>query len=404
MKLVFGTLLIASCLLFTACEKKYSPARNQKVKPVQLGLYVENGKLMRNGKQYQGVGVNYFDAFYRVLKNTNDSSYVAGFEKLAKAKIPFARFMCGGFWPVEYNLYFKNKKAYFKLLDGVIKTAEKNHVGLIPSLFWHYATVPDLMKEPMDQLGNTNSKSIAFIKNYTKEIVTRYKDSPAIWGWELGNEYNLKIDLPNAADHRPWVWPNLGTATNRTERDELTSKQMNVVMRVFAETVRKYDKNRIISTGNAVPRWFAYHNSLNKSWGEDTVEQYKEILSRDNPNPCDVISVHIYPEKNNKYSGRAKSITELIKLSNELADSIGKPLFIGEFGVPNSYSNQMKNIYEEYISAIKKYKIPLAALWVYDFNSQNVEWNSTFENERAYMLEKISEINITNRLQHGNTK
>jgi endo-1,4-beta-mannosidase len=255
------------------------------------------------------------------------------------------------------------------------------------------------MNEPMDQLGNPKSKSIAFIKQYTKEIVTRYKNSPAVWGWELGNEYNLGIDLPNASDHRPWVWPDLGTATNRTARDELTSQQMLVVMDEFAKTVREYDKTRMISTGNAVPPWYAYHNTLNRSWDVDTVDQYKEILSRDNPNPFDTISVHIYPLKDKKYAARAKNISELIKVTQETAIKAKKPFFLGEFGCPISFGDEVKPVYTEFINAIEKFNVPLAALWVFDMEGQKKDWNVNFTNKRAFMLEEISKANKKINLQ-----
>ncbi len=151
--------------------------------PGKLGLYVENGTLMKDGKPYRAIGANYFDLFYRVLKNTQDESQIEGLRQLALAGIPFVRFSCGGFWPTEWGLYLTNKTTYFNLLDKTVKTAEKNNMGLIPSFFWYYACVPDIVGEPMDQLGNPNSKTIAFIKQYTKEVVERYKDSPAIWGW-----------------------------------------------------------------------------------------------------------------------------------------------------------------------------------------------------------------------------
>jgi len=148
----------------------------------RLGLYTENGILKKDGYPFRGIGVNAFDMFYRTLKDTNNSSYVESLEKLSNAKIPFVRFMCTGFWPVDLELYFSNKSAYYSLLDELVATAEEKNVGLIPSLFWHYSCVPDLMGEPMDQLGNTNSATIAFINQYTEEIVIRYRDSPAIWG------------------------------------------------------------------------------------------------------------------------------------------------------------------------------------------------------------------------------
>ena len=47
------------------------------------------------------------------------------------------------------------------------------------------------------------------MRRYTEEVVRRYKDSPAIWGWEFGNEYNLAADLPaDSRDRRPPLAPN----------------------------------------------------------------------------------------------------------------------------------------------------------------------------------------------------
>jgi len=385
---IASTLVLISGLLTSCCCPGNCPTSQTQNPP--LGLYVEDGVLMISGKPYRGMGVNYYNMFSRALDTNNDKSYVEGLEKLSKAKIPFVRFMCGNFWPASFKLYFDDKEAYFKLLDEVVETAEKNNVGLIPSLFWFYPCAPDCMGEPMDQLGNPKSKTIAFIKQYTEEVVKRYKDSPAIWGWEVGNEYNLHVDLPNASEHRPWAYPELGTPTNRTERDEFTSEQMYVVFDEIAKVVRKYDKTRILVTGNAVPHLFAYHNRTENSWDLDTREQFNEVLRKDNPAPFDTISVHVYPVKDKKYVGEAKNVEEVIKVSQDLALSEKKPLFIGEFGVPNSYSNEVKSVFTRMIKAIEKNNVPLSALWVYDFPHQDKEWNTTFENKRAFMLDMVS--------------
>ena len=76
--------------------------------------------------------------------------------------------------------------------------------------------MPDIVGEHLDQYGNPDSKSLAFIRRYTQEVVERYRNSPAIWGWEFGNEYNLDADLPGHHLHRPVCWPTLGTPPNRT--------------------------------------------------------------------------------------------------------------------------------------------------------------------------------------------
>ena len=133
------------------------------------GLHVtENGVLVKDGKPFYGIGVDYFSAFYRALEKPGDTSYREGFKGLGKYKIPVARVMACGFWPSENQLYFKDKKHYFELMDDVVKSARENGVGLYLSLFWNPSCVPDMVGEPCNQWGNPNSKTHAFMRQYVR--------------------------------------------------------------------------------------------------------------------------------------------------------------------------------------------------------------------------------------------
>lgn len=354
------------------------------------GLTVREGQLWRQGKPYRGVGANYFSLFSRTLKDPSDTSYDAGLKQLSEAKIPFVRFMACGFWPVDWDLYLRDKESYFKLLDRVVHSAEQHQVGLIPSLFWHVPVVSDIVGEPLDQLGNQDSRTSAFIRQYTSEVVQRYRDSPAIWGWEFGNEYNLAVDLPNASEHRPQVVPHLKTALERTSRDELSSQAMLVAFSQFASAVRMHDSHRILITGNSLPRPSAYHNSIEKSWQADSKAQFEEVLLRDNPDPFEIISVHVYG--NTGQAGTA-SLEELSGTLDEISLQAKKPVFVGEFGVPNTLTaDQERAQFRELLDAFETNKVPLAAFWVFDLPSQ-AEWNVTTENARSYMLEQAGAAN-----------
>ena len=359
------------------------------------GLYVQAGVLMRDGKPYRGIGANYFSLFSRILRNPEDTSSLTNLTALAQARIPFVRFMCCGFWPVEQKLYLEDRESYFQQLDRVVRCAETNRIGLIPSLFWNPSTVPDIVGEHMDQLGNPDSKSIAFIRRYTGEVVRRYKDSPAIWGWEFGNEYNLSADLPNASQHRPPIAPNLGTAIERTERDEPKFEQLSAAFVAFAKTVRKFDPTRIIVSGNSLPRTAAWHNHREKKWTPDTAEQFGEILARDNPDPMDAITVHIYPEHKSGYPGGTRNLDEIVALTVKQAARAGKPLFVGEFGVEWQAGGreQQQAVFEEFLLAFERHRVPLAAFWVFDLPMQEKSWNVNFHNDRAWMIERVSQAN-----------
>jgi hypothetical protein len=379
-------ILLLSLLLCGAARAQAAPA--------PPGLYVRAGVVMRAGKPYRGIGANYFSLLARVLKNPDDDSSLKNLDALGKAGIPFVRFMAGGFWPSEMKLYQQDKEEYFRRFDKVVHAAETAHVGLIPSLFWNTSTVADLCGEPLDQYGNPDSKSIAFIRQYTTDVVTRYKESPAIWAWEFGNEYNLGADLPNAAQHRPQIVPQLGTPATRSERDELKWPQIETALRAFAETVRKLDADRLIESGHSIPRQSAWHNVRERSWTDDSVEQFGEILKRDNPAPLDAICIHVYPEAKKHYAAGATSIDGVIAAAQQQARLIGKPLFIGEFGVNEQAGDKaaQQAIFEEFLSAFKN-NVPLAAFWVFDLPQQNKDWNVTFDNDRAWMIERVARFN-----------
>ena len=191
-------------------------------------------------------------------RKSGDYSYDEGFRVLASHHIPFVRFCATGFWPRDMKLYQSDPAAYFKLLDDVVRSAEKHGIGLIPSLFWYYATVPDLVGESCDQWGNPKSKTHAFMRQYTHEVVSRYRRSPAIWAWEFGNEFNCNDHFEGkkfyASRNIPKVNPADGTPTFRTERDYPTPDDFAVAYREFAKAVRRDDPHRLIESGCDLPR------------------------------------------------------------------------------------------------------------------------------------------------------
>src|SRR5690606_25867933 len=104
--------------------------------------------------------------------------------------------------------------------DAFVQAAEEEGIGLIPSLFWQINTIPDIVFEPINKWGEPDSDTIKFMRTYTREVVSRYKDSPAIWAWEFGNEMNLEVDLPH---HKPQVSVENGTPFMRTGADRIST-------------------------------------------------------------------------------------------------------------------------------------------------------------------------------------
>jgi hypothetical protein len=336
--------------------------------------------MLKDGQPFRAIGINYFDCFLRTLKDGNDTSYEAGFATLAARGIPFVRFCATGFWPTDMRLYLNHRAEYFRRLDGVVRSAQKHGIGMVPSLFWFYATVPDLVGEPIQEWANPQSKTQAFMREYVREVVGRYRDNPAIWVWEFGNEYSLAASLPNAKEHRPPVAPELGTPASRSERDELSFTMVAQTFAAFGREVRKYDAQRLIVTGDSFPRPSAWHQEQEGKWTTDTPEQFAEMMRLVNPAPITGISVHLY-EDNEGRLGQAV----------QAARQLHKPLFVGEFGAPGA-TPEAQAACRRQLKAIRDEEVSLAALWVFDLASQD-DFSVTATNARAGQLELIAQAN-----------
>lgn len=354
-----------------------------------LGLSVNSaGVLTRNGAPYRGIGVNYYDAFIRTLRNPQDDSYRAGFSKLGANSIPFARFAAGGYTANDLQLYLTDKEAYFRLLDGVIQSAEKSNVGLIASLFWSVEAVSDALKEPRERWGDADSKTRQFMRSYTREVVTRYSKSPAIWGWEFSCELSLPVDMPNPPR-------NAGRAAERA----MSSATFKSAALDFAQVVRSIDSKRILLTGNSLPRASAYNNATEGGMKPDTEQQFATILLRDNPGPYSPICIHTSPASVTRYfADRKVSYEELLQTCVRIGRSAGKPVYVEEFvPVPARPDGRGSLTEREYFSrelaAIKASGAPLASVWVYDRKLSPDRSNLTFDNERSYMLQMVAASN-----------
>jgi hypothetical protein len=356
-----------------------------------------NGVILKDGRAWRGIGINYFSAFNRMIVNGDDTSSFSGLEVLAKRKIPFIRFACCGFWPNDWNLYRTNKNEYFRRMDRLVAEARKRDIGLIPSLFWYDACISDVVGEPRNQWGNPRSKTIAFMRQYVNEVVGRYLHERAIWAWELGNEYSLGADLPNAAEHRPPVLLNLGTAAARSAEDDLTHEMVVTACVEFAKAVRALDSKRPITTGHSLPRAAAEHLRHEKIWTHDSPAEFELNLLSVTPLPCDLISVHLYPFDKGRFNAKDMSYAQTMQLCMRAAQRGGKALFVGEFGAPDSKTDggpeAARKQLLEMIAAIESTDVPLAALWNFDLSSQESSLNVTADNSRSWVLDELQHAN-----------
>ena len=365
------------------------------------GLTVRNGKIYKDGKIYRGIGMNYCDLFQALIENPDDERTLKGLKFLGEKGIPFVRFWACGFWNSNWDLYFENKDEWFRRLDMVVKTAEESNAGLIPSLFWRTQTYPDLMGEYQDQWGNTESKTHEFMRNYVKEVVARYNNSPAIWGWEFANEMNLSCDLPNGMEFLGLVIPHLKVNLEKDQRNLMTNEIAQIAFRAFANEVRKYDDYRFVTTGNSIPRSCAYHiaKKLEPIWGNDTREQAYEAFKWFNPDLIDVVSIHSYGSgSEDMIYAETQGIEGNLSIAKAFSQKLNKPLFLGEFAglTPDKtdLAADFPKYQKIYLDTILKEKIDLAAYWVFDYTAdRKIMGLVRKDNEWSWIIDQIVEYN-----------
>jgi hypothetical protein len=365
------------------------------------GLTVRDGRLYREGKPYRAIGVNYCDLFQELIANPDEQRTLQGLRFLGQQQIPFVRFWACGFWPSDWDLYFSDKAEWFRRLDRVVKTAEEAGVGLIPSLFWRTETYPDLVDEFNQEWANPQSQTQAFLRTYVREVVTRYKDAKAIWGWEFANELNLSCDLPNGMNFLGQQIPNLKVDVAKDERHLMTYRSAGAAWKAFATEVRLYDPYRFVTTGNSMPRESGWHNASEKGWKQDSSAQAFEVFGWMSPAPTDVASVHFYPEIGTEpVFGDVKGIAPVLALLKDCAARLGQPLFVGEFAAAaddkkgtltmEQFRQQQTAILEALLAA----RVDLAAYWVFDYSKDRKGPGLVrTDNEYAWVITQIAEYN-----------
>lgn len=340
-------------------------------------------------------GVNCFDLFYSYLLNPNQNRHPnARLRELRMHGIPLARFACSPIWPKEWTLYQRDSKKYFALLDEVVSAAEYQGVSLIPSLFWNAVTISDLVGEPISYWGKENSATREFMQRYTSEVIGRYEKSPAILMWEFGNEFNSYADLPNALKWWPRVDVNQGTPVARNDQDLIKATDCASAFAHFGRVAKSLDPSRLVGSGADIPNPRAM-NLVRKKWDVDSSADFRTALGFLAPSPMDVLSIHLYPQREGSYfAGKPSQFHNILSEVTAVARVLRKRVFIGEFGVP-----QIKNVTQEKLTFVRMLdalvdaRVDWAALWVYDLAHQEGEWSVRFDNERAWQLELIASAN-----------
>src|SRR5262249_27269588 len=149
-----------------------------------------------------------------------------------------------------------------------------------------------------DMVKNPASQSRQKLLQYAQDLVTRYKNDTTIQGWELVSELDSLADLDlSHATVCPYV---------ESPADDYSTDDMVHFMQSFAASVRSWDPKHLISGGytdlrpaaahlRARPGFLANGNpNPNIDWTADDRNMFDSEVRYLNPDPIDVVSMHVY--------------------------------------------------------------------------------------------------------------
>ena len=263
---------------------------------VKGGLQVNaKGETQYNGKIVNWLGVNYFSmAYHRFDSATGEpkeekvQEVYRSLELLKSYNVKAIRFNNFFFYAHEMKPWIDNREIMLKTYDRIFNKAASLDIGLIPSMFFAYPWCNYYNEGYTATMRNpeTNTtKTFAATMEYTRIMVERYAEHPAIFMWEFGNESNLGIDLPNFENKTEFP----------TEDVKPTLAALSPFREYWADLVYSLDPyHRLIGSGDGELRRSQYNQHVNNSWTTDTYNEHLLALELMNPGKMSSISIHTY--------------------------------------------------------------------------------------------------------------
>jgi len=398
------------------------------------GLNVSGIGFKRNGKAFTGLGINHYSLALNSLVDMGVGGIASTYADLRDIKqtwgLPFVRVSFGWYSQSSwYDYYHQQKATYFAKIDELVANAEALGVGLIPALFWNLKGFCDMTYDvygtysPMSQLGNKSSNAWILASTFITEVVSRYKDSPAIWAWGLGNEI-VNADGPEyhsswAPDGSKAAWLNWGTRPGGgtyLATDKMTMAQWRDFSRNCIELINSLDPyGRFISGSSPIGNSFAVTAQTTDSLGADNLAKWNSaanglpwVIYREQN--FDTVCNHIYPHLVSNgmfFSDGGKTHGELIALTKGWADAYGKPFFLEEFGstyhgdpvdqTSVDLATEAAN-FQAALDAIRTNNVQLGAAWNYGGNFSGgpawMKWKMSDPTKR-YQLEMLALANAS---------
>jgi hypothetical protein len=269
----------------------------------------------------------------------------------------------------------------------LIAEAEARGLKLIPSLS-HGCPDTGLPCNPANALfnetyrefiTNASSRTRLALKAYHQDFVARFKDSPAILFWELGNEMNLFLD---------------GCSYDKSPGAFVTTAEGLAWQRDATAYIKAVDAERPVNSGMGTPRSRAKHLMSAPGGGAacvsaanphgdcaaactnvpaDSQDEYLDVLRLYYADQ-EIVTGHSYgcaPPFGNLSFCDDPASTLPIQLLVQTATALGKPLYVGEFGPHSGNWSGADSPGRALLVGMASLNVSLSTLWAFECPSHD---------------------------------
>ena len=288
-------------------------------------------------RPWRGAAVNIFDSFWVASTGmpgtccnatggpATRADSVAALRLAAASGVRVFRFFAS-LWGPHCAFAVQQPKTYWAEMDEWWDVVDGLGMFAVPSLGggdWYYAAPNETLN---DLVKNEHSNARRFAVDYVRTFVQRYSKRQSLLFWELGNELNLRVDLPA---------PHCHPSQQCFNTSSMARFQGALVQTIRAAEIDPVARNphgpRPVSSGFAAPRPSAWHQAHYpphdaRYWHTDNETEWLEMLERQHAAAVDVWSVHLYD------NAQEDRNTSMLSAAVARARLRGKMLFLGEYG------------------------------------------------------------------------
>lgn len=280
-----------------------------------------------------------------------------------------------GGMPGLLNLWQSNPNAYWAHVDKMMADLDASGIGIVPSFAFNQLEIPSMTGETLsDMVKNPNSASYTLLKQFVTQFITRYKNDPAMYFYETGNEMSNSADVDIVASCSTQYGAG---ARECNAKGNISTNDMIGYSTRLSTLIRTLDPSHAITSGYSVPRPVAEH--LRASWllghasdfTPDTQQQFTTNLDEVSQG-YDIVDTHLYPSANSldRFGITGATNAGLLAIIQSAVTAIGKRFYVGEFGdneISNVTINTPRPFSSNVLQQVQDDGIAYSSPWIWEF-------------------------------------